>query len=244
MKLITINIEGDLHFDSVIPFIKAELPDILCIQEIFKIDLCQLEELGYSCTFLPMTMKLTRGKYYEWGTALCSQAKPTKTRTFYYPTPCNEIPVFNHHDIENSVLHGVIESCIPIGGDNFRIATTHFTWTPDGAVPSTKQKTDIVTLLAYLAQLEPHVLCGDFNIPRSCSPLYAELTKHYTDTIPESYVSSLDAKVHRHGKTLGKERIFNSFMVDYIFTQPPYKATDVRLGFGLSDHAAVVATIL
>jgi exonuclease III len=32
MKLININIEGDKHFDTVIPFLEKEKPDVLCLQ--------------------------------------------------------------------------------------------------------------------------------------------------------------------------------------------------------------------
>lgn len=32
-------------------------------------------------------------------------------------------------------------------------------------------------------------------------------------------------------------------MVDYIFTQPPYDVKNVKLVFGVSDHAAIIADI-
>ncbi len=32
-------------------------------------------------------------------------------------------------------------------------------------------------------------------------------------------------------------------MVDGLFTTPAYRASDVRLQFGVSDHVAIVATI-
>lgn len=37
--------------------------------------------------------------------------------------------------------------------------------------------------------------------------------------------------------------IFEEYMVDYIFTQSPYWADNVKLKFGVSDHAAVIAEI-
>ena len=86
-------------------------------------------------------------------------------------------------------------------------------------------------------------MCGDFNIPRHYNPLYDELTKYYVDNIPLSYISSLDPTLHYAGSHPDKKMLFDSYMVDYIFTQTPYTATDVRLEFSISDHAGVVAHI-
>ena len=65
----------------------------------------------------------------------------------------------------------------------------------------------------------------------------------YTDTIPANYTSSLDKTLHRKGDDPSRAHLFTDFMVDYLFTKPDYQASDVRLEFGISDHAAVVATI-
>ncbi len=65
MKLININIEGDKHFDRVIPFIERELPDVLCLQEVFKGDLIRFSDAGYFSHFLPITRKESSSTYSD-----------------------------------------------------------------------------------------------------------------------------------------------------------------------------------
>jgi endonuclease/exonuclease/phosphatase family metal-dependent hydrolase len=125
----------------------------------------------------------------------------------------------------------------------YSIGTTHFTWTPDGDKPGFGQRADMKVFMEIVKKLPSHIMCGDFNIPRHHNALYENLTEIYTDTIPEKYKSSLDKTLHRIGHLPEKQTLFNDYMVDYVFTQPPYKASDVHLEFKLSDHAAVVATI-
>lgn len=243
MKLISINIEGDKHFDYIIPFLKRENPDVLCLQELPYTSIPLFEQCGYRGMYLPMSRKNSANTFADKGVALFTNSQLEDVHTFYYPEHYNEIPVFNENDIPNSVAHGVIFANVQCDDTTYTIATTHFTWTPDGNNPCSEQISHMKTFLSQITLEKPHIMCGDFNIPRNINPLYQELLKHYTDTIPAHYSSSLDKKLHRHGENLDKSIIFNSFMVDYIFTQSPYRATDVRLEFGLSDHAALIATI-
>ena len=99
-------------------------------------------------------------------------------------------------------------------------------------------------MLPIIDLLDPHVFCGDFNIPRGHNVLYETLTTRYTDSVPATYASSLDKNIHRKGDDISRAHLFTSFMVDYVFTQKPYQAENVRLEFGISDHAAVVADVL
>ena len=81
-------------------------------------------------------------------------------------------------------------------------------------------------------------------MPRGHNKLYEVITQKYTDTIPRHYRSSLDRNLHRLGKKTDlNQPIFDAYMVDYIFTQPPFEASDIHLEFGVSDHAAVIGNI-
>ncbi len=246
MKLISINIEGDKHFDSVLPFLKGENPDVLCLQEVFETDLDNFKALGYTCSFLPQTKKLIDNVDSNHGCALCTHGEMQNVQSFYYQNGGNPLPEFNNEErlrSINEIKRGVLCADTLCNGSLFKIATTHFTWTPKGESPSDEQIRSVKVFLEKVKGMEPHIMCGDFNIPRTENFLYGELVKHYTDTVPLTYTSSLDATLHRAGPNPEKKHLFDSFMVDYVFTQPPYTAHDVRLGFGVSDHAAVVATI-
>lgn len=243
MKLISINIEGSQHLDLILPFIIKESPDVLCLQEVFKMDLHRFEELGYICHFHPLTIFATDGTRREHGIALCSKTEITNIDSLYYLDFETQLLVHNQENIPETVHYGLIRGDVMHNGISYSCATTHFTWTENGVAPSERQIQSLDRLSDYTTTAEPHLLCGDFNIPRHASPLYDRLAEHYTDNIPTEYTSSLDRTFHYLGQNSEKDLLFTSFMVDYMFTQAPYKASDVRLEFGLSDHAAVIATI-
>jgi len=238
MKIISLNLEGKKHLAMALPFLQTQAADVVCLMEASK-DLEEwLVKQGYFVTFAPMVLRNHDGLTYESGIIFASK-QAHRSEIFYYRQPTPEIVLFDTHNKRESISHPVIWAT---SGD-FNFATTHFTWNPNGETADQNQTTDLTALLAYLQTKPPHVLCGDFNIPRNINALYQELRKAYTDNIPLDYRSSLDADHHRAGKDSSLDKLFTQFMVDYAFTQAPYVASDVRLQFGVSDHAAVVATI-
>jgi len=244
MKLISINIEEDKHLARVLPFILKELPDVLCLQEVYEENLPDFQKMGYDGEFAPMAYIQEQEKSKVVGTALLTYHTLKNFELFYYRGSRETVCHFDRSNVFETQQKAVLCADILIGDETFTIATTHFTWTPDGNTANSAQIVDMEKFLAYIATMKPHVICGDFNIPRHHNPLYKKLTQHYMDTIPQQYTSSLDSSLHRLGHMPDKKEIFESFMVDYIFTQPPYEATDVRLEFGVSDHAGIVGTIM
>jgi endonuclease/exonuclease/phosphatase family metal-dependent hydrolase len=243
MKLITINAEGEKHLGRILPFIEREAPDVVCLQEIFEIHLHHFESLGYTTTFVPMVRKMLDGVNTNLGIVICSRLEVKDIRPIYFHDMSGEI---HDYDTEHKVLavnNASLMVTVTCDEKEYRMGTTHFTWTPDGKNPSESQVRDMDTFCTLLKTEKPHIMCGDFNIPRNINPLYPKLTEYYTDTVPLSYASSLDKDIHRCGNDPLKQHMFTSFMVDYIFTQPPYIASDVHLQFGISDHASVIATI-
>lgn len=244
MKLITINAEGEKHLDRILPFIEREAPDVVCLQEIFRTHLPRFEALGYTTTFLPMVRKILDGVHTDFGVVICSRHPISNIRPIHFHDTSGEIHNFDTEHKVLAVNNPSLIVTVTCDGKEYRIGTTHFTWAVDGRISSESQVRDMDTLLTFLKTEEPHIMCGDFNIPRNINPLYSRLIEHYTDTIPLSYSSSLDKNLHRCGTDPERQHMFTSFMVDYIFTQPPYSASDVHLEFGISDHAGVIATIV
>lgn len=246
LHLISLNIERSKHLDLVIPFLEKEKADLVCLQELAKKDIPLFEEaLGAPCHFAPMAnhgdgeegvvpgivglavfSRLTVGRTgieYYWGSGACD-------------VPYDFSGATGKHATES---YAVVYQDIEKDGERFRIATTHFTWTPDGEADDF-QRQDLRSMMAILGTLGDFVLCGDFNAPRG-GEIFSTLANIYTDNIPLEYYTSLDLSLHRAGKTDG-ERL-GSYMVDGLFTTSGYRASDVRLQFGISDHAAIVATI-
>ncbi|MEZ4195323.1 MAG: endonuclease/exonuclease/phosphatase family protein [Candidatus Paceibacterota bacterium] len=240
-KLISLNVEGKKHYDLILPFISQEKPDVLALMEATRETESWLQNQGYQTTYAPITLKSDDGANYEIGLLFASQHLHTAvTHYYHYPNPEGMV-LADRNNIYNTVANPVILAKVKELGIN--VATTHFTWSPQGEVADLNQTTSLKALLTFLKNQSPHILCGDFNIPRFQNSLYDELTKYYTDTIPKDYASSLDRERHRLGNIPTHNNLFKSFMVDYLFTQPPYKASNVRLQFGVSDHAAVLADI-
>ena len=240
MKLISLNIEGEEHPETVFPFLQTEAADVVCLQEAPEEWCEELHALGYHTTFAPMLIRDTQPEYTE-GIILASKEAHNAT-TYYYRRSAEDITVYVKRG-DTTIAHPVIIASVLVENEHFVVAGTHVMVTMDGRADD-QQRLGVQKLLSILADQEPHVLCGDFNMPRGVNELYADVTKFYIDAIPPEYPSSLDKNLHRLGQSDAlNEPIFESYMVDYIFTQLPYHATDVRLQFGVSDHAAVVGTI-
>jgi len=241
-KLFQCNIEGQNHLVRIKDFIISYQPDIICSQEADQVMISILNDLGYQTEFLPIIKRQQSAGDIEEGVVLAAKILHSSKAVYYY-LPENGLQVQNHARHRETTAHGYITGTIELENSLYKITTTHFTWTQRGDIACQNQKTDMPALLNKLAAEAPHILCGDMNIPRHFNPLYQKLTEYYVDAVPTSYKSSLDATFHRLGKILSRQHLFTNFMVDYIFTQAPYTASDVQLHFGLSDHAGITATI-
>ncbi len=242
MKIVSLNIEGSKHVNRVIPFLEAEQADVICLQEA-QLDLHPyLEKAGYTFHVLPMTLRTDDSHLNEPEGLLLATRHETTFDSFYYHMPEEGIQPFIKAAWRDTCAYGVLFADVTFQGKLFRIGTTHFTWTPDG-MPNSEQDADADALFSFLRTQKPHVICGDFNIPRLHNYNYKRLTELYTDAIPTNYTSSLDRTLHRCGKDAQRSIMFDEYMVDYLCTQTPYTASDVRLQFGISDHAGIVATL-
>lgn len=241
LKLISLNIELDRHLERVLPFLQAEHPEVVCLQEIFEKDMKVLEEtLGMTSHFEPVSIvdvNYVDGKLCldedlarkgPQGVGFFTKLPVRLSGVEYYHGKPGEI---TKHSVDYSrfLLWRQVEKY----GELFTIGTTHFTWTPDGST-SDEQIEDVRKLLRILEQFLEIAFCGDFNAPRG-REIWGEIAKCYKDTIPQEYVSSIDPVLHR-AKGL-------QVLVDGLFTTPGYTASEVRLVEGLSDHKAIVGTL-
>jgi len=239
--ILSLNIEGNRHFERVLPLIDDILPTVLCLMEAPSAILPLLATRGYFTAFAPMCTDNPVAPGDVLGVVLATSVPHTSTTTYYTSTYARIVP-HDKHDA-HSKSYPLITATIIYEGSPYTIATTHLYDTSDGH-ENAEQTASIDSLLVELQKLPPHVLCGDFNMPRGYNTNYERFCDPYTDTIPATYTSSLDRTLHRAGnRTDLNAPIFDIYMVDYLFTQAPYIAQDVRLVFGVSDHAAVVANV-
>lgn len=239
LKLLTCNIEGSRHLERVLPFLKAQQADVICLQEAFEIDLPVLAaELGASWDFVPLLNadrpnSFTHVGKGKWGLAILTTLPVIHKNYRYFVGSKDQIPLVDEQN-SNCLNRAVLWVDVEKEGEVYRLATTHFTWSPNGSyIPL--QGENLVSLTEILqGEVHEFVLCGDFNSPRG-GEIYQRLTTWLTDNIPVSATTTLDKKWHRAGDL--------QFVVDYVFTTNKYTAADVQLHDNVSDHMAVTALI-
>ncbi len=246
-KLITVNIEGDKHLDRIAPFIAEENPDVVCIQEAFRDDIQQLLGSEYQIEFLPMCLKERMdGSLAQWGVALATRAPAHQVIREYYHQPTTTLVPYEGitvHTKRKTIWQGLIGVTIEDNGKHLTVFTTHFTWTPDG-ISNQYQADDMNGLLSFLATQEPHILCGDFNIPRKQNALYPILVSHYADHVPPAHETSMYLPLHRTKDDPIQGPKVGSYMVDYILSTPnTYTVSPADMRGNVSDHCALVSTI-
>lgn len=243
MKLITLNIERNEHYDTVAPFLIQEQADVVCLQEVFQKDLEMLaRKSGYTHTdFTPMMVyqkELPENEQNIQGHAILSKLPiDVRSRDYYYlctDSPL-KLPLFDRENIPGSANRAVTFVKIFIQNEYFIIGNTHFTWTPDGLVDNW-QREDIPHLLEYISKYPNLILCGDFNAPRGMNETWNILSRQLTDNLPTYIDNTLDPNFHRVPDI--------KRAVDGIFTTPSYSAQNVRMHCGVSDHCALISDIV
>lgn len=244
IKLISLNIERDLHYDTTLPFLKREAADVVCLQEVLDRDVERFKKELYMDGAYVSVAKADKGRHTEalaregreTGTALFSRLPLSDIRAdYFYGTPdvvprVSDLLPQGRHDHGRGVF---LSARVKTENAFYTIGTTHFTWTPDGSA-SEGQRKDIQILLALLAQFPDIVFCGDFNAPRG-GEIWTKLAERYTDNIPVGYTTSIDQDLHLVKGIM--------HVVDGLFCTPEYRCTETRLHCGISDHCAVASFI-
>lgn len=233
ITLLTLNIENDRHLDRVEAAIAEHLPDVVCLQEVLEANCARLASVGgYDVKFaLGGRQPRPSGEERNWGVAVLTRIPVRRqVETCYAADPV--VRVLRHPDDTRRV---VLMTELEHQGQPYRIATTHFTWTPDGHI-SQLQKADFTRLDRALADYADYVLCGDFNAPRG-REMFGKFVDELglVDHLPADVTTTLDARFHRAGPL--------ELVVDTIFSTPEYRVTDMRVLDGISDHKGILGIV-
>ncbi len=236
IKVISINIEGNEHFERFIPFLQGEKPDIVCMQEVFEGSVDRIKEsLGMEGEFIPLADKTVFTDKYHMrphgiqGSAIFTNLPNTGVKSEVY-NGIEGVPVWTR---PNSQKRAMLSTTVTKEGRDFTIATTHFTWDPSGGV-NDEQREDWKKLLEITKKYENLILCGDFNAPRG-TEIFDELSIHFKDNIPPQITTTLDQELHK------KKNL--QLVVDGMFSKGSYVVKNVRVVSGVSDHQAIVAEV-
>jgi endonuclease/exonuclease/phosphatase family metal-dependent hydrolase len=233
-KILSLNVEGDKHLELVMALLKREDPDIVCLMEVGKDSIFELAKEQYP--FMVFAPNDVLGNIDETssleptGVAILSKEIAIDVEKEYFgEKPRNEIVA------RSSGSHAPILLEATIG--EYRIGAIHFTWTKNGSV-SQDQTKHLTKLIDKLSD-EQVVLCGDFNIPRG-NANYQLLAEKYIDNIPKEIETTLDPVLHYANK---EEKGRLKLVVDYIWTTPKYRVSEVRVVENVSDHCALVFNV-
>ncbi|MFZ1721852.1 MAG: endonuclease/exonuclease/phosphatase family protein [Microgenomates group bacterium] len=238
MKLISVNIEGRRHLERLTDFFSKNDADVVCFQEIFKMDLEYISQMlgGMQNEFAPITTftkenRFTDQLYGEQGIA-CFSKHPMQVKIHTYLEQSEPgIPEFI---TPLSPLRKLLVAQFKIDEVVYPVATTHFVWTPNGK-DNPEQWEALDSLKKVFVQYKELIFCGDLNAPRG-EKVFTAFSKLLTDYIPQEYVTSLDPDLHPIGKTA-------QLMVDGLFLSDGFIAKNVELHTGVSDHQAITAII-
>jgi endonuclease/exonuclease/phosphatase family metal-dependent hydrolase len=233
IKLLTLNIEADRHLERVEAAIAEHLPDVICMQEALESDCAHLASVGgYDVKFSVSAHLANRvGGKRNWGVAVLSRVPLRKQSEHYY----SEDPRIRVAREPNDARRVVVMTELEHLGKTYRIAGTHFTWSPDGHIIEL-QVSDFGRLERVLSACPDYVLCGDFNAPRG-REMFGKFENELglIDHLPADVTSTLDPKFHR---AKGLE-----LAVDTIFATPEYRVTETRVLEGISDHKGILARV-
>ncbi len=242
MKLLTVNIEGHKHLDLVTNLITEEQPDVICLQEVFESDVLRIQQAFDQPSQL-VTMHsanavvLNENEYGiapmgNWGIAILIRKsllrdEEASFNCHFYVGAEQTVPEFTSpHSPRRSLLAVRASS----GGQTFEIATTHFTWTPNGQ-SSPQQHNDVKQLKLNMGIYNRFILCGDFNAPRG-GEIYTQLAEGLVDHIPRDVLTTLDHRFHYAGML--------NLVVDGVLSTPDISSINTRVIDGVSDHKAII----
>ncbi len=235
LRLVTLNIEGHKHLDRFLPAVKVLEPDVVCLQEVFAVDLPEIEKaLGMSAVFVPLSDIQEVNKYKihplgHWGIAQFT-ALPTRGKQIHQYGGADSLPIFYEpNDSQRMFLSQEFEK----NGVWHSIAATHFTWSKGGQI-SQLQREDFARLQKIIQSFDELVLCGDFNAPRG-RELFGMFKSILTDHLPLEYTTTIDPELHYGGDL--------QLVVDTIFSTAGYEVAGVRPFSGVSDHMGVVGEV-
>lgn len=252
LRVVVANIEKYRHFERFIPFCIEADPEVVLLQEVPFNGLCHLAKAVGATKhfFVPMALDTRQGARDEpIGLAIMLRLKDSQdgiasySELFYRRGVRNgsHLPIFtkdNNYSCDNCIQHVEVVK----GGTVFAFGNTHFPWTPDGA-PDNVQYECMPKVVSY-AKLLSLIVCGDFNAPRvlQCGtkgPIWEMLAKEFCDNIPFDVGSTLDPVLHR----ASKDGVSLPLVVDGLFTPMEYRAENVVVHSGVSDHKPISAVI-
>lgn len=234
LKVISLNIELDRHLDQVLPFLQAEQPDVILLQEVLEKDRLRIEKAaGMTGPYLKLNALYDNTGESPIG-LLTLSILPILSETVIFYRGSNDPLVRMNETEPEKMSRALLVTEVIKDHQHYRFINTHFTWSPH-ALPNDAQYHDLSILLTHLHTYPDLIFCGDFNAPRGTA-IFDALAACYHDNIPQQVTTTIDKNLHKAGDL--------SIVVDGFFTTPDYQVMHLEVVDGLSDHCALLATLV
>ncbi len=241
MKIISLNIEKDKHFDKHKDFLLNQNPDVLCLQEVWEKDVEKYQKLlNFNYVFFqPIIIleekKLFSKKIKKEGLVIFSK-KPVESFEYYNifeEENQNSISIYR----DDETYHWkALMATLKFKDRKINIVNIHGVVTKNGNETKPKQLQYFDNLIGFLKDYDNLILLGDSNAPRGYEA-FAKMDKVWKDNIPKKYTTSIDNNIHRAGyKNL-------QYVVDVLFSTNDIRFKTARYQDGLSDHFGLIAEI-
>lgn len=237
IKLISVNIEGSKHLNKVLPFLKLENPDVICLQELIESDIpAFIEIFGPEYIYAPMFPRIKNDREEILGVGVFSRLPSIEKNITYYVDHRSPLQRFDPSTVDTKfktasfALAGIT---VKLDGKDCTLFSTHFPVTDDGHATDFQRET-LAKLFTVLKEQNSFILCGDFNAPRG-REIFTLLAEKYMDNVPTQYTSSIDGTIHRAGQL--------PYMVDGLFSTQNMRVENVEMRCGVSDHCALISDV-
>ncbi|MFA6601258.1 MAG: endonuclease/exonuclease/phosphatase family protein [Candidatus Paceibacterota bacterium] len=252
LRVVTLNVgRGLKHLDRTVEFLNTCDADVLCLQDVQERHLGALVGAYPTRHFVPMCRHLVAGGHREpVGIGIFSRFPFQAISAHAYVG--SVLPVHDLQGVEvdaegNSRNHDLAlvratESRlalfveIELGGEIFKIGTTHGTWVPGGKTDD-HQKESMMRFAQIAVGQGPMVLAGDLNAGRG-GEIYEMLTaKGLQDCVPARINNTLDPDLH---PLKGRVEVVSDYFLGF---GDAYQVSDVQVTFSVSDHGALSGTV-
>jgi endonuclease/exonuclease/phosphatase family metal-dependent hydrolase len=242
IKFLTINIWfGGILWDSLVPYIHKEKPDILALQEVYDGHDKSLENRFRTMkeftkefsSFLPFqafgaTVIDTGNGNMPWGNAIFSKFPIKNSRTIFFDLPLTEYDFKLNLD-SRLAAEGMLESEILIGEKNVFVYSWHGVWDHHGNDTSKREQMGQV-IIENIKDKENIILAGDGNINHD-TKVIKNIGNYLQNVFGDSLPSTFNMKYKE------KKSTYATSSVDKVFLSKNLKVIKKEMpDVDISDH--------
>jgi len=237
IRVFNLNIQSRKHLGVFPDRINQYKPDVVCLQEVFKVDVETIKDkLGMkNSLFVSAGRVMKKNKWNipaegSWGQLILTNLDAKYGQEVYSDRGEKE-PL--HNEYPNSINRLLTWAKVKKNNDVFNVVNAHFTWLGEEKV-SVEQNKDYEKMMKIINKFDDVLVCGDFNFHRGRS-LWKKMSTDLIDNVPDEVLSTLDPRLFRVPDL--------EVVCDGFFTKGNHVASGVEVVCGMSDHCGITGEL-